>query len=379
MLKNVDFQKKMAYAKSINVLDIIEQFIEVHKVSDDKYEALCPFHHDTSMGSFVISPSKNIFKCFACNETGDGIEFVRKYKNLSFIDAVEYICSQNKNKDKNYKGSVKYIPKQEDEKILLADDKLDTVYRIFLDMCKLSKNHLDMLKNERHLSDKEISKRMFRTMTNNRIIPSFIKALKEKSDISLDELQCVPGFYFEDNELKIASNRGIIIPIFNLHNQIIRLQIRRDKVTENRSRYVWFSSSFIKTGIGSGNALDINMDSFYKLSNLFITEGVFKSLSIGKYLKCPCISLQGVNAIKGLDEFLIEYNKAYPIKSIVIAFDSDIQSNKAVKKAQKNLIKMIQEVCSVNIFQAQWQEEDGKGIDDLFNNKTGKINFTKIS
>ncbi len=121
------------------------------------------------------------------------------------------------------------------------------------------------------------------------------------------------------------------------------------------------------------------MDSSYKLSNLFITEGVFKSLSIGKYLKCPCISLQGVNAIKGLDEFLIEYNKIYPIKSIVIAFDSDIQSNNAVKKAQNNLIKMIQEVCLVNIFQAQWQEEDGKGIDDLFNNKTGKISFTKIS
>ena len=33
------------------------------------YVGLCPFHNDQTVGNFVVSPSKNIYMCFACGET----------------------------------------------------------------------------------------------------------------------------------------------------------------------------------------------------------------------------------------------------------------------------------------------------------------------
>jgi hypothetical protein len=35
----------------------------------------CPFHQDTT-GSFMISPEKNIFKCFGCGKEGGPAEFI---------------------------------------------------------------------------------------------------------------------------------------------------------------------------------------------------------------------------------------------------------------------------------------------------------------
>ena len=31
-----------------------------------RYKALCPFHEDKSLGSFIVYPKKNCYKCFSC-------------------------------------------------------------------------------------------------------------------------------------------------------------------------------------------------------------------------------------------------------------------------------------------------------------------------
>ena len=64
------------------------------------YLALCPFHADTHLGSFVVSPNKGIWKCFACGEhggvnyAGDAIKFVRLYKKVSYFEAALDIAVQ---------------------------------------------------------------------------------------------------------------------------------------------------------------------------------------------------------------------------------------------------------------------------------------------
>lgn len=32
---------------------------------------LCPFHHDTRLGSFFVNDGKAIYKCFACGAQGE--------------------------------------------------------------------------------------------------------------------------------------------------------------------------------------------------------------------------------------------------------------------------------------------------------------------
>jgi DNA primase len=57
------------------------------------HKGLCPFHNEKTP-SFVVSEAKQRFTCFGCGATGDTIEFVQKYYNLEFSEAVERLAAE---------------------------------------------------------------------------------------------------------------------------------------------------------------------------------------------------------------------------------------------------------------------------------------------
>ncbi|MEG0291220.1 MAG: DNA primase [Anaerovoracaceae bacterium] len=69
-----------------NIVDVIGSVVTLKKAGNN-YKGRCPFHNEKTP-SFVVSPGKQIFTCFGCNATGDVIEFVRRYYNLEFKEAL---------------------------------------------------------------------------------------------------------------------------------------------------------------------------------------------------------------------------------------------------------------------------------------------------
>ena len=55
---------------------------------------ICPFHEER-IGSFFVSPGKNLFHCFSCNRGGDSIAFIMEKENLSFMEAIEFLARQH--------------------------------------------------------------------------------------------------------------------------------------------------------------------------------------------------------------------------------------------------------------------------------------------
>jgi len=51
---------------------------------------ICPFHEDKTP-SMSIHAKTNRFKCWACNASGDGIDFIIKTSGLSFPEAVNQL------------------------------------------------------------------------------------------------------------------------------------------------------------------------------------------------------------------------------------------------------------------------------------------------
>jgi len=51
---------------------------------------LCPFHNEKT-GSFTVSPSKGIYKCFGCGVSGNAIGFIKEIEQCSYIDAVKQL------------------------------------------------------------------------------------------------------------------------------------------------------------------------------------------------------------------------------------------------------------------------------------------------
>lgn len=75
------------------IADVIGEYLQLRNAGGGSLKGLCPFHDEKSP-SFNVTPSKNLYYCFGCNEGGDVIGFVQKIDSLSFVEAVETLARQ---------------------------------------------------------------------------------------------------------------------------------------------------------------------------------------------------------------------------------------------------------------------------------------------
>lgn len=75
-----------------NIVDVVGDFVDLKKRGNGvRYLGLCPFHDDKHLGSFVVYPKGNVFKCFKCDAKGGPVEFLMKHENLTFPDAIRWL------------------------------------------------------------------------------------------------------------------------------------------------------------------------------------------------------------------------------------------------------------------------------------------------
>ena len=73
-----------------NIVDVVGEFVTLRKAGVN-YKGLCPFHDDTTP-SFMVSPSKQICKCFACGEGGTAINFLMKHEQITYPEALRWLA-----------------------------------------------------------------------------------------------------------------------------------------------------------------------------------------------------------------------------------------------------------------------------------------------
>ncbi|MGH1411801.1 MAG: DNA primase [Mycoplasma sp.] len=76
----------------ISIVDIINKYVPLKK-NGNNYVGLCPFHQDSNP-SMVVSPQKNIYKCFSCGASGNAIKFVMNIEKISYNQAVKKISDE---------------------------------------------------------------------------------------------------------------------------------------------------------------------------------------------------------------------------------------------------------------------------------------------
>ena len=72
------------------ISEVIGDFVSL-KRRGANYMACCPFHNEKTP-SFVVSPSKGIYKCFGCGKSGTVVGFVMDHENLSYVEALKYLA-----------------------------------------------------------------------------------------------------------------------------------------------------------------------------------------------------------------------------------------------------------------------------------------------
>ena len=54
---------------------VVGEYVQLTNGGGGQLKGLCPFHDEKS-ASFYVSPSKGVFSCFGCQESGDTLGFV---------------------------------------------------------------------------------------------------------------------------------------------------------------------------------------------------------------------------------------------------------------------------------------------------------------
>ena len=72
--------------------DVVGDYVSLKKRGANLI-GLCPFH-DEKTGSFTVSPSKGIFKCFGCGKAGHSVGFVMEIEQCSYIEAIRQLAKK---------------------------------------------------------------------------------------------------------------------------------------------------------------------------------------------------------------------------------------------------------------------------------------------
>ncbi|KRA29404.1 MULTISPECIES: DNA primase [unclassified Nocardioides] len=73
--------------------EVVSSYVTLRNAGGGSQKGLCPFHDEKSP-SFHVTPSRNFFHCFGCQEGGDVFTFLMKIDGLSFSEAVERMADK---------------------------------------------------------------------------------------------------------------------------------------------------------------------------------------------------------------------------------------------------------------------------------------------
>jgi DNA primase len=137
-----------------DIVDVISKYVPLKK-SGVNFSGCCPFHHEKTP-SFVVSPQKQIFKCFGCGVGGNVFSFIQEIEKIDFWDAVKVLAEQLHIELSQYQTSHTYTQYSHDEK-----EKMKRMHKLtqdfFVESLQKDENAMNYLKEKRKLTDEIIA------------------------------------------------------------------------------------------------------------------------------------------------------------------------------------------------------------------------------
>ena len=86
MIPRETIEKIHAAAK---IEEVVSDYVSLRKRGANLI-GLCPFHNEKT-GSFTVSPSKGIYKCFGCGASGHAVGFIMEIEQCSYVEALKQL------------------------------------------------------------------------------------------------------------------------------------------------------------------------------------------------------------------------------------------------------------------------------------------------
>jgi len=88
---------KAEIISSVNIVEVIRNFVQLKPVKDFYESVSCPFCTDTS-NKFTVFPDVRVYKCYHCGIDGDVVSFLQNHEKISEEEAIKWLeeeCVKN--------------------------------------------------------------------------------------------------------------------------------------------------------------------------------------------------------------------------------------------------------------------------------------------
>ncbi len=292
-----------------DIVDVISNYLSL-KQTGRNYMALCPFHPEKTP-SFVVSPEKQIFKCFGCGVGGSAITFIQKYENLSFYESVKRLCELSGNE----------FPSEFSEET----NETEKLYESAKEVANFFHQQIEKVKP--YLKKREIKDDLSRRFMLGYAPKDYYGKLK-LPDKTLKKLNLIT------EKGKTFFSERLIIPIFNHSGKIVAFGARALK-EHQKPKYInspeseIFNKSSILYGFYQAR------ENILKKKEVIVVEGYFDVISLFKVGIERTVAPMGTSLTEKHAKTLKRY-----AKKIVLFFDGDEAGEKATLRASELLTKI---------------------------------------
>lgn len=335
----------------VNILDVVSRVVPLKKTGAS-HKGVCPFHNEKTP-SFNVNEQKQMFYCFGCQASGDIIEFVRRYYNLDFNDAVDKLAKDYGIQMEETKGRSENL----DKYYVINKDATEFFYKAMTETANKGYSYM----KQRNIQPRTIKKFGIGYADEN--WTSLFEYLKSKGHSPEDMVELGLVSKSKDRYYDKFRNRTIF-PIINTRKKVIGFGGRAIS-SEDNPKYLNSQESKVFQKSNNLYGFNISKDAVAKEGYLILVEGYMDV--IGLYQG----GIENVAASLGtaLTESQARLIKRY-VDTVVISYDSDNAGRNAALRAMGILRG---EGLNVKVMHVT----DGKDPDEFIRNK-GKDAFLKL-
>lgn len=107
-----------------DIVEVVGRYVSLSKQGKN-FTGLCPFHSEKTP-SFLVSPEKQIFKCFGCGKGGDVFRFLMNIDGISFPEAFNQLADEVGIRHQWKAKTIPLTPAQEEKRKLMEAYELTT-------------------------------------------------------------------------------------------------------------------------------------------------------------------------------------------------------------------------------------------------------------
>ncbi len=314
--------------KHADIVKVVESYMPLIKAGKN-YKGVCPFHDDTNP-SLVVSPEKQMFKCFVCGTGGNAITFVQKYEHISFGEALRKVAD-----------IVDYHPAGLERvgRPVKVDERRDQILKCLYDLNLYYQFALNTQEGKKGLDYLE-SRKLDNTLRNKyklgyapedgkATIDFLLKkghSIKTIEDTGIAKMLS-PGNYRDMNEGRVT------FPICDIDGNVIGFSARR-LVDDNSPKYMNTPETYLFHKTNNLYNIHIAKDACKLKEFIYICEGFMDVYALGKIGIDAAVAIMGTALTSEHIQILRSLNV-----ELRLCLDGDLPGQSAMMKIAKVLAK----------------------------------------